>query len=171
MANNIESPNNIFELENAVMADLTNFNKEYKLYVTCGDTTVVNRYFDRSICNGNYDMSIDKLNTAYARLVNDSGTGSLNRLANAINSLSTTSGGTNLIQYTTNYNIILNKYNEVVKKRQSLDAKLAELYEIGDTTSNFYQKKLISTSYTKILLTVLASGLVVTAFMIAKRKT
>jgi hypothetical protein len=67
-------------------------------------------------------------------------------------------------------NIKNGKYKEIVKNRQSLDAKLAELYEIGDTTSNFYQKKLVSTSYTKILLTVLATSLVVTAFVVARRK-
>lgn len=175
---NIESPADIFNLENAVMADLTNFNKEYRLYVTCGGDAAGtgNRkdflpYFNKDICQGNTNMTIANLDAAYNRLTNSNKTGSLDRLTDAVNGLSTSSGGTNLSQYKSNYYIILRKYNEVVKNRQSLDAKLAELYQIGDTTSNFYQKKLVSTSYTKILLTVLATSLVVTAFVVAQRKT
>ena len=144
---NIETPENIFKLENAVMDDLTKFNKEYRLYLTCRDKREdaglpINPldYVDRSICNGNTTMARTDLDAAYARLSNTNRTGSLDKLTAAVNTLSPTTGGTNLLQYKDNYNIILTKYNEIVKNRQSLDAKLAELYQIGDTTSNFYQK-------------------------------
>ena len=174
---NIESPADIFKLENDVMRDLTDFNREYRRYLTCGKDIggTGNRrdflpYFDKSICGGTTDIAINDLDAAYAKLTNTSGTGSLDRLTAAVNSLSrSTTVGTNLSQYTQNYYYILGKYKEVVKNRQSLDAKLSELYQIGDTTSNFYQKKLVSTSYTKILLTVLATSLVVTAFVVARR--
>jgi hypothetical protein len=178
MSNNLESPANIFNLENAVMADLTNFNKEYRLYLTCRDKDIdrpgTDRvpldFFNRDICQGNTKMSRAALDTAYERLTNSNKTGSLDRLTDAVNSLSPNTGGT-LNDYKNNYNNILLQYKEIVKNRQSLDAKLSELYQIGDTTSNFYQKKLVSTSYTKILLTVLATSLVVTAFVVAQRKT
>jgi hypothetical protein len=96
--------------------------------------------------------------------------GSLVKLQDAIKYLPETSGGIDQTQYLENYYAILNQYKDVVKKRQDLDAKLAELYEIGDTSNNFYQKKLITTSYTKILLTVLATSLTITAFMVMRNK-
>uniref|UniRef100_A0A6C0HI49 Uncharacterized protein n=1 Tax=viral metagenome TaxID=1070528 RepID=A0A6C0HI49_9ZZZZ len=168
--NNLITPNNIFQLENAVMADLTEFNKQYRLYLTCGNTGNTNQqYFDKSICNGDTNRSITPLNDAYSKLVNSQGTGSLNILNAAISNLNTTTGGIDQNQYLQNYNDILTKYNMIVRQRQSLDAKLSELYEIGDTSSNFYQKKLVSTSYTKILLSVLATGLVVTAFIVSRK--
>jgi succinate dehydrogenase/fumarate reductase flavoprotein subunit len=156
------------------MEDLTNFNKEYRLYLTCKNGVSFNtsnplHYFDKTICNGNTKTRTN-LDAAYNNLTNPDQTGSLDILTTAVNGLSTNTGGTDLSQYNRNYYDILTKYNEVVKNRQSMDAKLAELYQIGDTTSNFYQKKLVSTSYTKILLTVLATGLVVTAFVVAQRK-
>jgi len=89
---------------------------------------------------------------------------------NALTNIKNNPNGKNNSQYNNDYVQIINNYNEIVSTRQSLDAKLAELYEIGDTKSNFYQKKLISTSYTKIILTVLATALVVTAFIVAKNK-
>jgi len=169
--NNLINPNNIFQLENAVMADLTEFNKQYRLYLTCGNTGNSNQqYIDKSICNGDTNRSIDPLNNAYHKLVNDQGTGSLNILNSAIDNLKNTSGGIDQNQYIQNYYDILAKYKIIVNQRQSLDAKLNELYEIGDTSSNFYQKKLVGTSYTKILLTVLATGLVVTAFIVTRNK-
>jgi hypothetical protein len=169
MPNNLEDPN-IFELENTVMNHLNAFNKEYRLYLTCKDPVPASKtkpqdYFSRGICNG-VTKTITDLENAYKDLTNTTN-GSLYKLNKAVNELTPNKAN----DYQRNYNNILNKYAEIVKNRQSLDAKLSELYQIGDTTSNFYQKKLVSTSYTKILLTVLATSLVVTAFVVARHKT
>jgi len=169
---NLLSPNNLFALENAVMADLTDFNRKYRLYLTCGTTGNANqKYFDKTICPANVSNLRSDVDKAYTKLTkNTEPLGSLVVLQNAINNLPKTTKGISQSQYIQNYYDILNKYKDVVSKRQALDSSLAELYEIGDTSSNFYQKKLISTSYTKILLTVLATTLTVAAFMAMRNK-
>lgn len=176
--NNIIDPTNIFELENQVIADLNAFNKAYQTYIICKNT---NTYFnDRkgdAVC-GN-DSALGNLTTAYKKLINeDNGsnkTGSLYLLNEAINALPTEAllqSGTikKKAEYLNNYRVLMRNYENVLKKRQALDANLTELYEIGDTGTNFYQKKLISTSYTKILLTILATTLTVAAFMTMRNK-
>lgn len=65
----------------------------------------------------------------------------------------------------------MNNYGYIKNLRQDLDAKLSDLYEIGDTKSNFYQRKLMSDSYTKILLTILATSLTVVVFISMSRKS
>jgi hypothetical protein len=167
---NLLTPNNLFTLENAVMADLTDFNKKYRLYLTCANTGNPNQsYVNKSICPTNVSNLQTDVENAYKKLVSTTAPlGSLVVLQNAIDGLQNT--GINQSQYMQNYYDIMNKYKDVVKKRQSLDSSLAELYEIGDTTGTFYQKKLVSTSYTKILLTVLATSLTIAAFMTMRNK-
>uniref|UniRef100_A0A6C0K2J5 Uncharacterized protein n=1 Tax=viral metagenome TaxID=1070528 RepID=A0A6C0K2J5_9ZZZZ len=174
--NNLVNPNNLFALENEVMADLTNFNAKYRLYLTCANTLSPNRLsFDKAICprpRNTYNLKSD-LDTAYHKLTSTTTTrplGSLVRLQQAIDNFPSTNNGVDQAQYMINYQHILTEYSKVVKIRQSLDAKLAELYEIGDTTNNFYEKKLMSTSYTKILLTILATSLTIAAFMTMRNK-
>jgi hypothetical protein len=173
--NNLVTPNNLFALENEVMKDLTDFNKKDRLYLTCDPSTGVQnqRFINKGICTGLSTADISKLkqqrDDAYKKLTAVPG-GSLVRLQDAINYLPETSGGIDQRQYLENYYAILRQYKDVVGNRQDLDAKLAELYEIGDTSNNFYQKKLISTSYTKILLTVLATTLTISAFMVMRNK-
>ena len=168
--NNLVNPNNLFALENAVMADLTDFNKKYRLYVTCANTGNQNRgYFNKSICPTDVNSLRSDLDTAYAKLTNATN-GSLVILQKAIDNLPQTTGGIDQSQYIQNYYDIMNKYKDVLSKRQALDSSLAELYEIGDTSTNFYEKKLMSTSYTKIILTILATTLTVGAFMTMRNK-
>jgi len=169
---NLVNPNNLFALENAVMADLTDFNKKYRLYLTCGNTGNPNqRYFDKSICPRDVSNLKLDMDNAYAKLTSTTAPlGSIVVLQNAINNLPQTSGGIDQAQYMRNYYDIINKYKDVISKRQALDSSLTELYEIGDTSTNFYQKKLISTSYTKIILTILATSLTVAAFMTMRNK-
>jgi hypothetical protein len=169
--NNLVNPNNLFALENTVMTDLTDFNKKYRLYLTCANTGSSTQHaFDKSICPNDVANLQSDMENAYKKITSTTAPlGSLVVLQNAITNLTTTTGGIDQTQYMTNYYNILNTYKDVVKKRQSLDASLAELYEIGDTSSNFYEKKLVSTSYTKILLTVLATSLTVAAFMTMRK--
>jgi hypothetical protein len=98
--------------------------------------------------------------------------GSLIRLKNTMNWVSTTKPKEiTQAEYMAIYSEILNKYKVINKQRQELDSKLTELYQIGDTTTNFYEKQLIATSYTKILLTVVASALTIGAFLTMRNST
>jgi len=165
---NIQSPNNIFELEKQVKINLTDYYNKYRLWLTCeAVNTNIRNAIDTEICLPYVSQGTRKNEVDSAKNTLRS---SLTALKNALTNIKNNPNGKNNSQYNNDYVQIINNYNEIVSTRQSLDAKLAELYEIGDTKSNFYQKKLISTSYTKIILTVLATALVVTAFIVAKNK-
>jgi len=167
--NNLVSPN-IFALEQDVMNSLTEYNKQYRIYLCNIDN---NRVTYVKTCAG-----VDTSQTALAELstASDNVDNKISALKTAIDALPGTNegnSGTNYINkadYLKNYDAIMSKYKTVLEKRQKLDSSLTELYEIGDTTGNFYQKQLISTSYTKILLTILATSLTVAAFMTMRNK-
>ena len=132
--NNLVTPNNLFALENEVMNDLTNFNKTYQLYLTCNKNQSM---FGNVDCTSDNAPSLASVITVYNKLTDTTTDqkGSLVRLQTAIDSLKSTDGNTNDVgttqaQYIANYNYIMNNYKNVVKKRQSLDSSLAELYEI-----------------------------------------
>jgi hypothetical protein len=167
---------NIFELEQTVMKDLRDYYTAYRLYMTCRDN---HPYYDNnnrsnsintSICGGTTDDLLGNLTTAKTTL-----DGSIRALKDMVGAYddAVKSGTINpptQSELTNNYNEILATYKSIITKRQALDASLTELYEIGDTTNNFYQKKLISTSYTKILLITIATSLTVAAFMVTRNK-
>ena len=167
--NNIITPNNLFNLENQVIVDLTDFNRKYEVYSRCvatGGTTGLTNQNNKNInlagkpCPTDVSRLSADLEKAYLKLTQPTAPlGSIVLLKNAINSMSST-GGITPQEYLNNYNTIMNTYQEVLKKRQSLDASLTELYEVGDNKSNFYQRQLMATSYTKILLTSLAGFLI-----------
>lgn len=168
--NNLVTPYNLFALENDVMKDLTDFNKKDRLYLTCDPSTGVQnqRFIDKTICPADVRKLKQEREDAYKKLTAPGG--SLVKLQAAIANLKNTDNVIDQRQYLENYYAILNQYRDVVGNRQDLDAKLAELYEIGDTSNTFYQKKLISTSYTKIILTILATTLTISAFMVMRNK-
>jgi hypothetical protein len=171
--NNILSPANIFELENEVINDLTNFNKLYSAYFRCASVTSTSVRDSVSYPCSDADKAVtqQQVNDAYAKLSSTTTTpqGSIVRLNAAISAMGTT-GGTTPSQYVENYNAIMRSYSEIIKKRQQLDAGLAELYEIGDTKNNFYQRQLMATSYGKILLTIIASSITVGIFLTLKKQ-
>ena len=74
-------------------------------------------------------------------------------------------GGKTPQAYEDTYKEILSKYDSLLKLRQELDTNLVELYGIGDTKSNFYEKELMYASYSKILLTILATSLTYMIFV------
>jgi hypothetical protein len=163
--NDLEHPN-IFVLEQDAITKLTIANKMYQ------------RYFC-SLNNTTYTTLCAEFNDKYADIsqFNDAvsaANDSIIALKTAIAALPTYGTGTSYVNkndYATNYDTIMSNYKDIVKKRQELDSSLTELYEIGDTAGNFYQKKLISTSYTKILLTIIATSLTVAAFMTMRNKS
>jgi len=173
-----EIPGYIFALEQEVMRDLTAYNKAHQLYLRCSanNKNANQKYIDKKNCPSTGSELLNNYNNAYAKLMKRSGPpdthGSLIRLKNKMNWVSTANPKEiNQSEYMAIYSDILNKYKVINQQRQELDSKLTELYQIGDTTTNFYEKQLIATSYTKILLTVIASTLTIAAFLTMQKST
>jgi hypothetical protein len=164
MSENSQTFLTIFNLEKDAMEKLITFNKTYQRYL-CKTDTYNAIYKNKCSDFKNTNTSDDDLSRAF-----NSAQISISNLKTAIENTSN-SNYVNKTDYATNYDTIMSTYKDIVKKRQELDSSLTELYEIGDTAGNFYQKKLISTSYTKILLTIIATSLTVAAFMTMRNKS
>ena len=106
------------------------------------------------------EVSLETVNTAY-----DATKNSITSLQTALTALSPSNAGPSHTQYDTSYNAIMSQYEEMVKNRTEIDTKLRELNNINGASSNFYEKQYISTAYTKILLTVLATTVAYYVFM------
>lgn len=173
------TPNNLFALEQQVLADLQDFQKKAAVYRRCeGNDNIRNKDIynipNNKVCSdADKSISFGTVQAAYNKLMSStSPKGSLTLLDEAIAVYKTANpdnSGEHAL-YDTNYNKIMTQYNEIGRLRQSLDANLSELYEIGDTRSNFYQRKLMSDSYTKIILTILATTLTIAAFASMQRR-
>jgi hypothetical protein len=165
-------PQDIFDLEKNMLLDLQDFQKKAATYRRCaGSSTNRKNYVWKgpNPCSA-ADNLVDgaSLTTAKEKLTNVNGTGSLDKLNAALTAYkNANTGGIRVNEndtYNNDYSLIFNRYTEIGNIRQKLEANLSELYEIGDTRSNFYQRKLMSDSYTKILLTILATTLTIAAF-------
>lgn len=147
--------NNIFALEKDVLTNLNNFNSLYANYVNC----TLKKSTTTTSCPTS-EVSLETVNTAY-----DATKTSIGSLQTALAALSPTNGGPTPTQYDASYNAIMGQYEKMVKTRVEIDAKLRELNNINGTSSDFYEKQYISTAYTKILLTVLATTVAYYVFM------
>ena len=178
-SNTLFSPDDIFNLEKDALDKLKNFQTVYTDYVRCGpdtDPSIKARYTAAGLTQcSNPSKTTDDVDTAKSNAMTalDNLHKALNKYASQTNSDSATNtisrSGENTM-FDTSYNRIISDYGEIQSTRQALDAKLSDLYEIGDTKSNFYQRKLMSDSYTKILLTILATSLTVAVFVSMSRK-
>ena len=166
------SPKDIFDLEQKMLADLQDFQTKAATYRRCAGS-VNNRkrysYLTPNPCSAtDNQVYASVVKTAKEKLSNSSNTGSLDKLNAALLAYKNANTGGAAVnqngQYDSDYSDILYKYNQISTMRQKLEANLSELYEIGDTRSNFYQRKLMSDSYTKIILTILATTLTIAAF-------
>jgi hypothetical protein len=176
---NLLTPNNLFALEQQVLTDLQDFQKKAAIYRRCeGNDNIHNKDTynipNNKVCSdSDKNISFGVIQAAYNKLLSPTEPkGSLTLLNEAIAVYKTAnpaSSSQNTL-YDTTYKKIMTQYNEIGKLRQSLDAKLSELYEVGDTRSNFYQRKLMSDSYTKIILTILATTLTIAAFASMQRR-
>jgi hypothetical protein len=147
---------NIFALEKDVLTNLNNFNSLYANYVNC---TLKKSTTNTTSCPSS-EVSLETVNYAY-----DATKNSIAALQTALGSLSPTNGGPTPSQYDTSYNAIMGQYEQMVKNRVEIDTKLRELNNINGASSDFYEKQYISTAYTKILLTVLATTVAYYVFM------
>jgi hypothetical protein len=147
---------NIFALEKDVLSNLNNFNSLYANYVNC---TLKKSTTNTTSCPSS-EVSLETVNYAY-----DATKNSIAALQTALGSLSPTNGGPTPTQYDASYNAIMGQYEQMVKNRVEIDTKLRELNNINGASSDFYEKQYISTAYTKILLTVLATTVAYYVFM------
>jgi hypothetical protein len=147
---------NIFALEKDVLSNLNNFNSLYANYVNC---TLKKSTTNTTSCPSS-EVTLETVNYAY-----DATKNSIAALQTALGSLSPTNGGPTPSQYDTSYNAIMGQYEQMVKNRVEIDTKLRELNNINGASSDFYEKQYISTAYTKILLTVLATTVAYYVFM------
>ena len=147
---------NIFSLEKDVLTNLNNFNNLYANYVNC---TLKKSTTNTTSCPSS-EVTLETVNYAY-----DATKNSITALQTALGTLSSSNGGPTHTQYDTSYNAIMSQYEEMVKNRIEIDTKLRELNNINGAYSNFYEKLYISTAYTKILLTVLATTVAYYVFM------
>ena len=138
----------LFQLEKDVLKRLNEFNQTYAQYSRCLNGAI--RINDPNNCENLSQMN-QNVKDSYSRLST-----ALHDLQNAINNSRNLSGS--------KYNDIVDGYSKVKSLRSKLDDQLAELYQVGDTKFNFYEKQLMSSSYNKILLIILATSLTVYLF-------
>lgn len=166
MGKDLTSPTDVFTLEQIAMTKLNTFNQAYANYLRCGDTNNQNQnYIDKSACKET-DKSVYKttVDSAYEDL-----SGALISLDDALNKMGKREGKTPE-QYDASYNSMLSTYNDLVKTRQEIDEELAELYNTTDGVNSFYNKMYMSTMYSKILLTILATSLLYYVIMKLRKK-
>ena len=163
--NNLKKPNNIFDLERNVFNNLNNFNQVYASHLRCSKTggNANNELIDQSTCPSNVPTNNDVKN-AYTKL-----SASITTLQNAIATMKA-NGGASPADYDASYNQILATYANVLETRDNLDEKIAELYNTNDSALNFYDRMYISTIYSKILLTILATSLAYYVFMQMRKR-
>ncbi len=171
--NTLFNPADIFNLEKDALEALQKFQKTYADYTRCGPNVnpdVKAKYTAQGLtpCSAT-PATLQNVTTDF-----DNATAKLTALKTAVdaykNSKNPPSRDDENATSDASYTTIMQKYQNIQKLRQTLDANLSELYEIGDTKSNFYQRKLMSDSYTKILLTILATSLTVAVFVSMARK-
>jgi len=148
----LTSPIDIFVLEQTVLTNLNTFNTLYANYVNCtlGKSTTT------TTCPSSA-VSLESVTAAY----NTANT-SINTLNSALQSVNS---GTAVSQYNSNYNTIMSQYEKMIQTRNEIDAKLRDLNNVNGSSSEFYEKQYISTAYTKILLTVLATTVAYYVFL------
>jgi len=148
-------PQNIFLLEESVAKKLSTFNSAYAQYLRCSYNGNENQKLINANCPS---ISKKELDDKYYDVI-----GTIQQLITAIKNMGP--GGKTPQAYEDTYNEILAKYESLLKLRQELDTNLVELYGIGDTRSNFYERELMYASYSKILLTILATSITYMIFV------
>lgn len=152
MANTLTSPNNIFALEQDVLTKLNTFNSIYANYLNC----TLARSTISTGCPSTA-VTIENVSATY----NDTRAAIL-KLNAALQSVNT---GTPSAKYDATYQNIMSQYEKLIKNRAEIDVKLKELYSTDGSSSNFYDRQYISTAYTKILWTVLATTIAYYVFL------
>jgi hypothetical protein len=150
-SNNLVQPSNIFALESDVVQKLTAFNQTYAQFLRCNtgsgnaNVNILNAHCTTIPQASDVTNAYNSVKTA------------LQKLIDAYSHMSP--GGKTPPEYEQTYNDIMNTYKSVQHLRGQLDTELTELYRIGDTKSNFYERQLMSASYSKVLLIILATSL------------
>jgi hypothetical protein len=155
------SLNNIFALEQKLIADINDFNTKYLCFArkshtnnNAAITNDINARCDKTI-------SLHTITTAKNKVEDD-----ITYIQDAITAYNITKGKTNKSNYNQKYkDLVDTSYNTLLDQRKDLDAKLAELYGTDDGITNYYVNQYRATMFSKIMLTILVTSLVYYTFM------
>jgi len=153
----------IFELEQKVVDDLNKFYSTFYSYWRCSNTTK-----NITIPSGS-NMSASQLNTTYNcsnSKTSDNVTADYNGLLNSIKQLNNALAKIKESNYTfPGIDDIQTNYNNVLKLRNELDIKMADLNRLPGTPSAQYKASHDSTVYASIVWSVLATSLIYYVFV------
>jgi len=152
--NNLQTPVNIYNLENTVMQNVDAFQQKYARFLKCSSNAPGAADSAIPDCDMNTD-GINSLNTAYQNVMY-----SINALNNGLNNIdSASSSGMTNEDYIRSKQDATNTYQEILSLRKQLDTKLAALYNEQKTGRESSVAQLDSTIYANTLWTILASCL------------
>ena len=151
--------NAISQLEKKLLADINRFNTIYYCYLhgNANTSSVKSSYNPPSCTGANYTQNDVRM--AYEAIDQDI------MKIDASMAIYRNNSGTTQSQYTVALNEIKKNYQNLLKKRQDLDQKLAEIYGTNDGVTSFYNNMYMNTMFTKIGLTILVTSLVYYTFM------
>lgn len=163
----------IFDLEKKLFNSLNNFNNKYSQFLRCSNS-ITDSERDANINNILKDNNVN-CNAASRLLTSDDIRIAYNEINNNITIYNTafeklkTIFPINQLNSETN-NIrdidgLVNKYQDVIKLRNSLDLKMMEINKTKDSKFMYSKGQNDSTVYTNILLTVLATSLIYYIFV------
>lgn len=173
---NINNDTTIFQLQQKIVENLNQINKDYSDFLRCNDDG-----YQRD-SNGNIQKldgnNIIKYNPNNTPCLNSGVTSdNLKGLITNTNYLITiykkllelegTSSNRGYTQddYNSNYQTIINKYNDNLKLRNELDMKMNELMQGDKSISGIYKRNNETMIYTNVVWTVLASSFVYYIFV------
>ena len=149
----IENNDQIMSGEKELMRQLVEFNTNYNNYIRrnygSGGITGLEATLKTQLSGLNAHANAIKSNNV-ARFGE--------RVGGANGNVPVTAAATNA-QNASDFNSIITNHAEIISMRQSLDAKLKELYNTEDSISNDYKKRADSTIYTGILLSAVATSM------------
>ena len=156
------SLNNIFALEQKLIADINDFNTKYLCFARKNHQNT-NSAITKNITEKCTDTTIDLATIVAAKRTVEE---DIKNIQNATTAYNITNGNTNKRDYNVKYNNLVDiSYNTILDKRKELDAKLAELYGTDDGITNYYVNQYRATMFSKIMLTILVTSLVYYTFM------
>jgi hypothetical protein len=152
--NNLQTPKNIFDLENKVMKNVDVFQQKYARFLRCSSTQkdIVNNV------NPECDPMSDGLNgvdDAYRNVMY-----SIDELKDGLNRIDKNNGsGMSNAEYKKDKDEMMKGYQELIGLRQQLDVKLADLYKQQKLDRESSATQLDSSVYANTLWTILATCL------------
>lgn len=173
----IDDDTTIFQLQQKIVENLNQINKDYSDFLRCNDDGY-QRDSDGNIQTLDDGNNIKKYNPDNTPCVSSGVTAdNLRDLITNTNYLITiykkllelkgtdSNRGYTQDDYNSNYQTIINKYNDNLKLRNELDMKMNELMQGDKSVSSMYKRNNETMIYTNVVWTVLASSFVYYIFV------